>query len=460
MEGERFQKLRDELFVHISTAENPSKLPVDFENKFFKLIEHCSFALMNNGTDSFFAYFLIQLKKAIKYDISDAAATVFNGSSFIIYFNPAIFLECSFLEMQALIKHEIYHIMSSHHIRAKALRGKHSSLAVNLAMDISINQYIVNLPNWANTIEKVRLSYNVDLKEAETMEQYAASIQAALEKLKKDKKQGVEAEQNNLEEDYIQREHDSAQAHELWYTNQQLDGELLKESVKKMAFNAEKGKVPDSIDELLRDLTKKAEITWKDYLKKLLGTLPSGYKKTITRRDRRQPERLDLRGRLSRHIAQIAVAIDISGSITDSELEQIMGEVFAIIKNYPSEVTIMECDSTIRRAYKVKSVKDVKKKINTRGATKFSPVFEYMIKNRMKNHVLIYFTDGLGEEELAVKPIHKNTIWVLTGKGEELSLEKPYGVVKRLSNVKEQKTEYYYAPDAIKEHRQMEWAWF
>jgi predicted metal-dependent peptidase len=459
MEEERFQQLRDELFIEVSTIDNTEQLPTEFENRFFKLVELCSFSLMN-GSDSFFAYFLIQMKREIKHDLTEAAATTFNGSSFTLYFNPVIFLECSFLEMQALIKHEIYHIMSGHHMRAKVLRESCSSLAINLAMDISINQYIVNLPIWSNNIERVRLSYDVDLKDEQTMEQYAASIQAAIDKLEKDKKQGVKAEQDFSDEEYIQREHDSSQAHELWYNDQQFDGELIKESTKKLAVNAAKGKLTDSVDELLRNMNRKAELTWKDYLRKLLGTLPSGYKKTITRRDRRQPDRLDLRGRLSRHIAEVVVAIDISGSITDNELEHIMGEVFALIKNYPSEVTIIECDSEIRRAYKVKGIKDVKKKVNTRGATKFSPVFDYMIKNNMKNHVLIYFTDGLGEEELSVMPINKNTIWVLTGKEEELSLKNPYGIVKRLSQIKKKETQYIYAPDEIKEFRNMEWSWF
>jgi predicted metal-dependent peptidase len=459
MEEERFQQLRDELFIEISTMDNPEKLSAEFENKFFKLIELCSFSLMN-GSDSFFAYFLIQMKRKIKQDITEAVATTFNGSGFTIHFNPAVFLECSFLEMQALIKHEIYHIMSGHHMRAKALRRSFSILAVNLAMDISINQYIVNLPNWSNTIERVRMSYNLDLKEEQTMEQYAESIQTAIDKLKKDKKQGVEAQQHFLDEEYIQKEHDSSQAHELWYSEEQFDGEIIKESTKKLAVNAEKGKLPDSMDELLRNMNKKAELTWRDYLRRLLGTLPSGYKKISTRRDRRQPERLDLRGRLPRHMAEIVVAIDISGSVTDSELTQIMGEVFALIKNYPSEVTIIECDSEIRRVYKVKDIKEVKKKVNTRGATKFSPVFDYMIKNKMKNHVLIYFTDGLGEEELSVVPINRNTIWVLTGKEEDLSLKNPHGIVKRLSQIKKKEKQYIYAPDEIKEFRNMEWSWF
>jgi predicted metal-dependent peptidase len=459
MDKDKFQRLRDELYNEILIVNTPKELTEEFNIKFFKLIELCSFSLMN-GTDSFFAYFLIQMKREIKHDMVEATGTKFHGNSFAIYFNPAIFLECSFLEMQALIKHEIYHIMSGHHLRARALRERYSSLAVNLAMDISINQYIVNLPPWANTIERVKLSYNVDLEEEQTMEQYAAKIQAAINKLARDKKQGVEAQQNFLDEEYIQREHDSSQAHELWYIDEEINAEMMKESTKKLAANSAKGKIPDSIDELLRQMNKKAELMWKDYLRRLLGTLPAGYKKTSTRRDRRQPDRLDIRGRLSRHIAQIVVAIDISGSVSDKELEQIMGEIFALIKNYPSQFTIIECDSDIRRVYQVRNIKEIKKKVNTRGATKFSPVFDYMIKSKMKNHVLIYFTDGLGEEELSVTPVNKYTLWVLTGKGEELSLKKPFGVVKRLSYVKKEEPEYTNALEILKEARTIEWSQF
>ena len=61
--------------------------------------------------------------------------------------------------MKALIKHEIYHIMFGHIKRQKQLIKKYSNFIVNTALDISINQYIENLPPWSSTIEKVNLSF-------------------------------------------------------------------------------------------------------------------------------------------------------------------------------------------------------------------------------------------------------------------------------------------------------------
>ena len=50
-----------------------------------------------------------------------------------------------------------------------------------------------------------------------------------------------------------------------------------------------------------------------------MGRLESQKKKTMTRRNRRQPERLDLRGHLRGHRVEIAIAIDISALKTSDE---------------------------------------------------------------------------------------------------------------------------------------------
>ena len=164
-----------------------------------------------------------------------------------------------------------------------------------------------------------------------------------------------------------------------------------------------------------------------------MGTVESNKKKTITRRNRRQPHRLDLRGELRNHKAEVAVAIDISGSISDEEFKQAIKEVLSIVKNYNHEITIIECDNEIRRTYKVKSIKDVKDRINIRGGTKFSPVFEYA--NNRKINLLVYFTDGEGESRLSVVPRGYKVLWVMSGRGDKLSVKEPYGAVKKLSKV-------------------------
>ena len=43
-------------------------------------------------------------------------------------------------QMQSTIKHEILHVLSQHLIRLKDFKDKYSTLALNLAMDVVVNQ--------------------------------------------------------------------------------------------------------------------------------------------------------------------------------------------------------------------------------------------------------------------------------------------------------------------------------
>src|SRR3712207_6450920 len=221
-------------------------------------------------------------------------------------------------------------------------------------------------------------------------------------------------------------------SHDIW-DSIDIDFKQIKHITKSRAKNSLNGNMPKAIEKAFKILNKKPEITWSDYFKNTIASMPLGYRKTVTRRDRRQPDRLDIRGKLSNNVVNITIAIDISGSITDKEIEKVMVEVFQIVKSYPYEIEIIECDSDIRRIYKVKSIKDIKKKIDTKGGTNFWPVFRYMNSSNLRNNLLVYFTDGMGEESLHVKPKNYKIFWVLTGKNQKLSLKNPYGEVKKLS---------------------------
>lgn len=442
MEGNsKFEVLRKNLLKEVySWGEEPT-LNDEFIQKFYKLVELCTFSLMK-GEDNFFALFTIQMKRKIDLNMATAIGTTVSLSHFILHFNPCIFLECNLEEMKALIKHEIYHIMFNHVKRGQEMRKKYSDFVVNTALDISINQYIQHLPSWSSTIENIKLSFNADLEYERNAEYYAEELQKAMEKLKNEKGPEIlERKDAEISRKY-EKKHEIQKAHDIWRESKDdYNFEELKELTKNIANNANRGKIPESLKKTLKDLNERPEISWTEYLKKIIGTLPVGYKKTITRKDRRQPDRLELRGKLSNHVAQILVAIDISGSITDREIEKIMIEIFAIVKNHPCEITIIECDDAIRRVYRVKGIRDIKAKVDTRGATAFSPVFQYIYEKKLRNHLLIYFTDGIGERELSIKPINSKTLWVLTGAEESLSLINPPGEVKKLSNKKIEKND-------------------
>lgn len=407
------------------------EVPEDFKIRFFQLVDRVNTSLMEEK-DHFYGYFLFQMGKDISFDIPSPTGVNFKGAKYVIYFNPILFLNLNIKQMESTIKHEIYHVVSKHLVRAQELKGKYSRLAVNLAMDIVVNKYIDYLPPKAVTLESVNAKYQLKLKPYEPFEYYLGNIQNALDLMEEDEDEG-EVEDGS-EKEAVATAFDEEHTHDIWADSDVLDEKTIQEFTEKFISNASKGPLSSDLEKLIGAFHKsRGEVPWQVYLGRLMGTIETDKKKTITRRSRRQPERLDLRGQLRNHKAQVAVALDISGSISDEEFRQAMLEVLNIVKNYKHEITVIECDEQIRRVYKVKTIKDLKDRISVRGATSFTPVFDYA--NKQKFNMLVYFTDGKGEDKLKVIPRGYKTLWVISGRGEKLSLKESYGPVKKLAKV-------------------------
>ena len=419
----RFEEKRDSLLKQALDIRENGKVYSGFEREFFSLIESVIIDMLE-GDDSFFGQFLVKIERSIRFNITWPLATVPKMQGFKMYFNPLLLLECDKREMQALFKHEIYHIMYGHHERERSLKQKYTNVSVNLALDISINQFIKNLPMDSYKIDRVNMEYNASLKEDEPIEVYAEEIEKAI-KSRLSKK--IKDEKNNDLGDQI----DISKAHDVWEEST-LNQDSIKDMTKKIAISSYNGKAPKDIAAIISSYVEKAEISWQDTLKKVIPSLRAGEKKTIMRRNRRQPERLDLRGSLPNNVPEVIVALDISASMSEEEFNKILIEVLDITRTRTNKITVIECDNEIRRIYTIKSKNDIKKRSYKNGSTKFSPVFRYIKENNLRNSVLIYFTDGVGEKELEVKPFKPNTIWVIIG-DEELSLDKPYGTIKRIS---------------------------
>lgn len=441
MEG-NFESIKNVLYNEASELVNSSAMfkalrakekidvdiPKEFAEKFFKIIDKVNLSLMEDK-ENFYGYFLFQMGREIRFDITSATSINFKDAKYVMYFNPIIFLELNMEQMQSTIKHEILHVLSQHLIRLKDFKDKYSTLALNLAMDVVVNQCLDCLCPYSITLEYINNKYNLNLEKFKTFEYYLEKIQTELD-LQEENDEGEIVDNNeNVAVDF-----DAEKTHDIWEECIEIDEKTLRDFTEKFADNAKKGSVPTYIENMIKSLkNSKGELPWNLYLKKLMGTIEANKKKTITRRNRRQPNRLDLRGELRGHKAEIAVAIDISGSISDEEFKQAIKEVLTIVKSHNQEITIIECDKEIKRTYKVKSPKDIKERVASGGGTKFLPVFEYA--NNKKINLLIYFTDGKGEEKLEIKPRGYKTLWVISGRGEKLSLQEPFGVVKKLSKV-------------------------
>jgi predicted metal-dependent peptidase len=408
--------------VSRASLEDKLNFNEDYRNRFFELVEDVILYLLQTQ-DIFFGQFMLRVKRSININLTVPIATIPKRDGFNMYFNPFFFLNCTKREMAALFKHEIYHIMNSHFERERKLKNKFNKEAIGVALDISINQYIKDLPGYSKKLAGTNMEYNIFLEENRSIEEYA-------EKIYKSIKSRIKESKINKDDD-SKYELDVTKAHELW-DEIELSEEDIKSLTKKTAISAYNKNTPEGLESIILAYEEKPEISWQEVLKNILPVVKAGYKKTITRKDRRQPDRLDLRGRLPKSETELIVAIDISASMKDEDIHKILIEVLSIASISKSKVTIIECDNEIRNIYKLTSENDIQKRAKDNGSTEFTPIFQYIVDNNLRKSVLIYFTDGVGEKELKVKPINKNTIWVISG-NEDLSIKNSYGEIKRIN---------------------------
>ncbi len=207
--------------------------------------------------------------------------------------------------------------------------------------------------------------------------------------------------------------------------------ELVNAAVDMM--NSEKrGLMPGRFMDQVEKLNTPPVLSWQAILKKYVGTITANKKKTRTRLNRRQPERFDLSGRMDDKVLKIVVAIDTSGSMDNKTIAKVFNEIFAILAKRRHEITVIECDAKIGRAYRARTPADIKMKVTGRGGTCFTPVIEYINSDRyFRDALMIYFTDGYGEREIPRPRTYRN-MWVVLGDARHLSVKEPYGAVLSL----------------------------
>lgn len=151
-------------------------------------------------------------------------------------------------------------------------------------------------------------------------------------------------------------------------------------------------------------------LDWRTLLREFVGTRGTGW--TYRRPNRRQPERIGQvpartrRGTSSR--PSLLVAIDTSASIDQAMLDTIAAELQHVAEH--ATITIVECDSMIRRVYPFDGVL---RDVQGRGGTDLRPPFQAELIRQHAAAGVVYFTDGIGP--WPDQPPATEVLWVLIG---------------------------------------------
>jgi len=130
----------------------------------------------------------------------------------------------------------------------------------------------------------------------------------------------------------------------------------------------------------------------------------------------------------------IVVAVDTSGSMSDSALSDIFAEIREFRESFPTRLTVLQADAEVSSVeeYGVMDGTELPtiQKIKGRGGTSFIPVFNWISEHfRDETIALIYATDGYGNFP-KILPWHP-CVWIVTSDG--LKNEGfPFGSVFRL----------------------------
>lgn len=121
---------------------------------------------------------------------------------------------------------------------------------------------------------------------------------------------------------------------------------------------------------------------------------------------------------LKSHQIHAVVALDVSGSVTDKELQECLSEINAIKGQIRAAVTLLACDCALiagfPRRFEPWEEATLPQAMAGGGSTDFRPVFDWAARQDQQPDVLVYFTDAQGT--FPPTPPHYPVIWLVKGR--------------------------------------------
>ena len=198
----------------------------------------------------------------------------------------------------------------------------------------------------------------------------------------------------------------------------------------------DRGEVPGELQRMIDEYMEELEghVDWKRYIKKKIQEIGRGQYTTSKVNRAYLPYGFYFPGQTGSK-AKVALALDTSGSISQEDIVEFIGELKSMLRMMPFlEVVIYGCDAAIHGKARIKGYKNFRNALNKvltgGGGTSFIPVFKDLLKSKDKDiKCLFYFTDGYGDQDEIVKAcgerIRWSTYWVVQkeNKGQEF----PFG---------------------------------
>ena len=368
---------------------------------------------------SFFGNLATRLKLINADEWCPTAAT--DGRNF--YYNSRFIKMLRPKEIEFLFGHEVLHCVYDHFGR----RGDRDPQIWNIANDFCVNGDLVK-HNVGEKITSVPCLYDRKYDGFSSEEVYDDLMKNA-------KKINLNDLIDKLLDEHLDGEGDGDGDQEgegkgrpkLSEAEKQQIRDEIKEAMLAAAATVDgAGNLPAGVKRLIQELTE-PKMNWRELLRmQLESTIKSDY--TWMRASRRGWH-MDavMPGMKLDPMIDIAVALDASGSISESMLKDFLGEIQGIMESFPAykiHVITFDTDAYNPAQYDSDNLDDIcDYEVKGGGGTDFDCIFTYLKENEIEPKRLVVFTDGYpfgswGDENYA------DTVWILHG---TTTIEPPWG---------------------------------
>ena len=207
---------------------------------------------------------------------------------------------------------------------------------------------------------------------------------------------------------------------------QQIKDEIKEAMLAAAATVDGAGNLPAGVKRLIQELTE-PQMNWRELLRmQLESTIKSDY---TWMRASRKGWHMDavMPGMKVEPMIDIAVALDASGSISETMLKDFLGEIQGIMDSFPAykiHVITFDTEAYNPAQYDSDNLDDIcDYEVKGGGGTDFDAIYSYLKENEIEPKRLVVFTDGYpfgswGDENYA------DTVWILHG---TTTIEPPWG---------------------------------
>jgi predicted metal-dependent peptidase len=373
---------------------------------------------------SFFGNLATRLKLVNADEWCSTAAT--DGRNF--YYNSRFIKMLRPKEIEFLFGHEVLHCVYDHFGR----RGERDHQLFNIANDYCVNadlikhrvgEKITTVPCLHNpkydgmSSEEI---YDILYEKAEKLD-----IGKLLDQMIDEHLDGEGDEEQDGDGDGNEKEgkgRPKLTAEE----RQQIKDEIKEAMLAAAATVDGAGNLPAGVKRLIQELTE-PQMNWRELLRmQLESTIKSDY---TWMRASRKGWHMDavMPGMKVDPMIDIAVALDASGSISETMLKDFLGEIQGIMDSFPAykiHVFTFDTEAYSPAQYDSDNLDDIcDYEVKGGGGTDFTAIFDYLKKEEIEPKRLVVFTDGYpfgswGDENYA------DTVWILHG---TTTIEPPWG---------------------------------